>query len=90
MRFRLFCCDAFNILRGSAHLIVNLLMLMVDANIQDIKGEQDVVKVADKFRLDLSNEEAARYFQELINESVSAFFPQMIETLHRVAQYLRS
>ena len=66
------------------------LILMVDANVQDLKGEQDVLKVTEKFRLDLTNEEAAQYFQELINESVSALFPQMVETIHRWAQYWRS
>ena len=58
--------------------------------VADIKGEQDVIKVTDKFRLDLSNEEAAKYFQELINDSVSALFPQITETIHRWAQYWRS
>ena len=41
-------------------------------------------------RLDLTNEEAARFFQELINDSVSALFPQMVETIHRWAQYWRA
>ena len=90
VRFRLFCCEAFNILRASSNLILNLLMLMTDANIQDIKGEADVLKVTEKFRLDLTDEEAARFFQELINDSVSALFPQMVETIHRWAQYWRA
>jgi len=49
-----------------------------------------VLKVTEKLRLDLSNEEAARFFQELINDSVSALFPQITETIHRWAQYWRS
>ena len=28
--------------------------------------------------------------QELINDSVSALFPQMVETIHRWAQYWRA
>ena len=63
---------------------------MVDANVKDIRGEHDVLKVTDKFRLDLTDEEAARYFQELMNDSVSALFPQITETIHRWAQYWRS
>ncbi|KAL1520440.1 hypothetical protein AB1Y20_022022 [Prymnesium parvum] len=89
-RFRLSCCEAFNILRASSNLILNLLLLMVDANVKDIKGEHDVLKVTEKFRLELSDEQAARYFQELINDSVSALFPQITETIHRWAQYWRS
>ena len=30
------------------------------------------------------------FFQELINDSVSALFPQMVETIHRWAQYWRA
>jgi phosphatidylinositol 3-kinase len=132
------CCEAFNILRASSNLILNLLLLMVDAGVADLKGEQDVLKVrrpysrvsaplatvhthpshwprapvptpvelplahgpfaprpacpqvAEKLRLDLSDEEAALYFQELISESVSSLFPQINETIHRWAQYWRS
>jgi len=89
-RFRVLCCEAFNILRASSNLILNLLLLMVDAGVADLKGEQDVLKVAEKLRLDLSDEEAALYFQDLISESVSSLFPQINETIHRWAQYWRS
>jgi phosphatidylinositol 3-kinase len=41
------------------------------------------------FRLDLDDEEAIDFFQGLINESVTALFPQMVETIHRWAQYWR-
>ena len=65
--------------------------LMVDADVHDLKGEQDVLKlVTDRFRLDLTNEEASRYFQELINSSVSALFPQIVEKIHSLAQYWRA
>ena len=89
-RFRLLCCEAFNILRAEANLILNLLMLMVDAEIQDLRGEVEVLSVAKKFRLDLNNEEASRHFQELINESVGALFPQLVERLHTLAQWARA
>ncbi|CAG8689830.1 1933_t:CDS:2, partial [Dentiscutata heterogama] len=90
-RFKSYCYIAFNILRKSANLILNLLALMVDANITDIKIEPDkaVWKVQEKFRLDLTEEEAIKYFQNLINDSVSALFPQVIETIHKFAQYWR-
>jgi phosphatidylinositol 3-kinase len=39
--------------------------------------------------LDLSDEEAILYFQALINESVGALFPQLMETVHKWAQYWR-
>ncbi|CAG8435890.1 679_t:CDS:10 [Funneliformis caledonium] len=90
-RFKSYCYIAFNILRKNANLILNLFALMVDANVPDIKIEPDkaVWKVQEKFRLDLSEEEAIKYFQNLINESVNAMFPQVIETIHKWAQYWR-
>lgn len=48
-----------------------------------------VLQLQEKFRLDLDDEEAVQYFQTLINDSVSALFPQMVETIHRWAQYWR-
>ncbi|KAJ1930687.1 Phosphatidylinositol (PI) 3-kinase [Tieghemiomyces parasiticus] len=88
-RFKAYCFVAFSVLRKSANLILNLLALMVEANVPDIAVEPDqaVAKVQAKFRLDLTEEEATQYFQTLINESVSALFPQVIETIHRWAQY---
>ena len=63
---------------------------MLDAGIQDLRSEQDVLGVAKKFRLDLTNEEASRFFQELIQESVGALFPQLVERLHTLAQWARA
>jgi phosphatidylinositol 3-kinase len=48
-----------------------------------------VDQLQEKFRLDLDDEEAIHFFQDLINDSVSALFPQMVETIHRWAQYWR-
>eukprot|EP00163_Fabomonas_tropica_P021263 TRINITY_DN3727_c0_g1_i2.p1 TRINITY_DN3727_c0_g1~~TRINITY_DN3727_c0_g1_i2.p1 ORF type:complete len:864 (-),score=149.89 TRINITY_DN3727_c0_g1_i2:265-2856(-) len=91
-RFKLYCCEAFNILRKSAPLITNLFILMSDAKIPDVGDDpaKIVVKLLDKFCVEMSDEEAVQYFQSLINESVSALFPQMVETIHRWAQYWRS
>lgn len=36
-----------------------------------------------KFRLDLDDGEAAVYLQSMINESVKALLPQMVESFHR-------
>ena len=39
------CCEAFNIIRKSATLIVNLLALMMDAGIAQIRSERDLLEV---------------------------------------------
>lgn len=86
------CCLAFNILRQHANLILNLLSLMGDANIPDLSSdvEKNLYKVQEKFRLDLSDTEADGYIQALIDQSVSALFPQVLEKIHKWALYWRS
>ncbi|GJN36589.1 hypothetical protein PR202_gb25465 [Eleusine coracana subsp. coracana] len=89
-RFKSYCCEAYNILRKSSSLILNLFKLMERSGIPDISSDESGgLKLQEKFRLDLDDEEAIHFFQDLINESVSALFPQMVETIHRWAQYWR-
>ncbi|ONK66305.1 uncharacterized protein A4U43_C06F6320 [Asparagus officinalis] len=90
-RFKSYCCEAYNILRKSSNLILNLFHLMAGSNIPDIASdpEKGILKLQEKFRLDLDDEDSIHFFQDLINESVSALFPQMVETIHRWAQYWR-
>lgn len=82
---------AFLHLRRHSNLILNLFSLMVDANVPDIALEPDktVKKVQDKFRLDLSDEEAVHYVQNLIDISVSDVMAVLVEQIHKIAQYWR-
>lgn len=82
---------AFLHLRRHSNLILNLFSLMVDANVPDIASEPDktVKKVQDKFRLDLSEEEAVHYMQNLIDISVSDVMAVLVEQIHKIAQYWR-
>jgi len=88
-QFKALCVEAYLILRKSANLILNLLSLMVDANIPHLSKnpEKSIRKVQNNFKLQLSDAEASNQFQVLINASVSAIVPQLTETLHRWAQY---
>lgn len=90
-RFKSYCCEAYNIIRKSSNLILNLFYLMAGSNIPDIASdpEKGILKLQEKFRLDMDDEACIHFFQDLINESVSALFPQMVETIHRWAQYWR-
>src|SRR5690606_32370847 len=71
MKFRQFCFTAYTTLRKSANLILNLVGLMVESEVPDIKAEPDkaVGKVMERFRLELSEEEAVRYFGRVLEES---------------------
>ncbi|CAG7641063.1 unnamed protein product, partial [Allacma fusca] len=89
--FRKLCYTAFLHLRRHANLILNLFSLMVGASVPDIALEPDktVKKVLDKFKLELNDEAAVKYMQELIDISVSAFMPALVEQLHKFTQMLR-
>ena len=43
----------------------------------------------EKLRLDVDDEAAVEWMQQLINESATALMPQIVETTHRWAQYWR-
>jgi phosphatidylinositol 3-kinase len=90
-QFYSYCCEAYNILRKSANLILNLFQLMEGARIPDISNDPQkaMLKLQDKFRLDLNDEEAGQWMQKLINDSASALMPQLLETAHRWATYWR-
>ncbi|KPJ11468.1 Phosphatidylinositol 3-kinase catalytic subunit type 3 [Papilio machaon] len=79
------------LLRRHANLMLNLFSLMVDASVPDIALEPDkaVKKVQDKLRLDLGDEEAVHYFQNLLDMSVTAVMAVLVEQFHKFAQYWR-
>ncbi|SCU96751.1 LAFA_0G07910g1_1 [Lachancea sp. 'fantastica'] len=91
-KFRSYCFVAYSILRRNANLILNLFELMKPSDIPDIKIDPDgaMLKVKEKFCLDMSEEEAIVHFQNLINASVSALLPLVIDRLHNLAQYWRA
>ncbi|PGH27797.1 hypothetical protein AJ80_00585 [Polytolypa hystricis UAMH7299] len=90
--FKQYCFTAYTTLRKSANLILNLFSLMVDANIPDILVEPDkaVLKVKERFHLELSEEEAIRHFEQLISDSVNAIFGVVIDRLHEFVQGWRA
>ncbi|KAL0954695.1 hypothetical protein HGRIS_003644 [Hohenbuehelia grisea] len=87
-RFKNFCFTAFTILRKSANLILNLVALMVDANIPDIKHRDVHEQIQEKFRLDLTEEEAIEHFEALLNET--SYLTVVLDRIHDLAQYWRS
>lgn len=89
MRFKKLCHTAFACLRKNANLILNLIALMVEADIPDIRAEPDkaVLKIQDKFMLNVSEEIAVQQFEALLNET--SYISTMFDRLHNMAQYFR-
>lgn len=93
-RFQSLCYTAFIGLRKNSNLILNLVALMVDAGIQDIQLEPDkavwkvgIVRVSaltfqvqEKFMLDLSEEDAIKQFEVLLNET--SYLTAMFDRIH--------
>jgi phosphatidylinositol 3-kinase len=91
-QFKQYCFLAFTALRKSSNLILNLFGLMVDANIPDIKLEPDkaVQKVKDRFFLSMSEEDALRQFEKVIDDNLNAMMPVVIDRLHEFVQAFRA
>lgn len=90
-RFKGYCCQAYNIVRKGANLVLCLLNLMRDAGIQVLTEAPDVTiaKLQDKFRLDIDDEAADQVFLKLVDESVAALFPAFFEVLHKIRVAMR-
>ena len=84
-RFKMYSCEAFNILRKHSSLIINLHVLMKDAYIPDFMktGDSGIAVIQERFGLDMSDEEAVQHFQTLMGDSVSALMPSSRSTRGR-------
>ncbi|VEU20102.1 DEKNAAC100932 [Brettanomyces naardenensis] len=98
-KFCNYCFITYLTLRRNASTILNLFQLMINTSIPalqtiDENNESEklelIWKVQEKFMLDMNDEEAVLHFQRLIDGSVNALYPVVIDRLHSMAQYWRS
>ncbi|CRL02454.1 CLUMA_CG015121, isoform A [Clunio marinus] len=89
--FRKQCYTAFLHLRRHANVMLNLFSLMTDASVPDIALEPDkaVKKVEDNLKLNLTDEEAVQHLQNLLDISLTAVMPALVEQIHKFAQKFR-
>nr|AWV66672.1 phosphatidylinositol 3-kinase catalytic subunit type 3 isoform X1 [Brachionus koreanus] len=82
--FKKYCCNAFLQLRRHANLILNLFSLMIDANIPGIALEPDktVKKLIDKFKLDLSDEQAQYSLIKEIENNYGSLVGNITDVIH--------
>jgi phosphatidylinositol 3-kinase len=92
--YRQFCslaCQAYNALRKSAGLVLNLIHLMADAEIEDLSNnpagdaETVIASFEERFRLDLTDEQAERHFTGLITDCLAAIAPRVMDVFHSFA-----
>lgn len=93
------CFITYITLRKNASLILNLVQLMINTSIpalftsienNESEKQELLWKVQEKFMLEMSDEEAVLHFQNLIDDSVNAVLPVVIDRLHSMAQYWRA
>eukprot|EP01065_Artemidia_motanka_P010775 TRINITY_DN15771_c0_g1_i1.p1 TRINITY_DN15771_c0_g1~~TRINITY_DN15771_c0_g1_i1.p1 ORF type:complete len:985 (+),score=263.35 TRINITY_DN15771_c0_g1_i1:65-2956(+) len=101
--FQTLCCTAYNIVRKHANLIINLLQMMVDANIPDLSEEKGkeamddpnarnmrIQSVEDKLRLDLNEAEATKHMQDILDEAMASLFGRLNDKAHIWAGKLKT
>lgn len=91
-QFRQYCFTAYTTLRRNSSLILNLFALMQDANIPGLAwfGAESVRKVEERFKLDMTEDEALMFFGQLIEKEMGAWGPVLIDKLHGLAQGWRA
>lgn len=103
-KFKTLCFTTFLLLRRNHERVINLFSIMVSSTyfyLIDLKAncglpdfalldpEKVIQTVLEKFKLQMNDEEAVNYFNSLLNESVNALFPKVMERIHQFAQYWR-
>lgn len=98
-KFCNYCYITYLTLRRNASIVLNLFQLMINTSVPALRTidpdneseKMEIIwKVQEKFMLNLDDEGAVRHFQRLIDDSVNAVYPVVIDRLHSMAQYWRS
>ncbi|XP_069484495.1 phosphatidylinositol 3-kinase C2 domain-containing subunit gamma [Ambystoma mexicanum] len=80
------CCRAYNLVRKHSHLILNLLDLMLQADLPELTSVQDLKYVYKNLRPQDSDLEATSCFTRKIKESVECFPVKLNNMIHILAQ----
>lgn len=76
------CCDAYNILRENAMLLVSLCSLAIPCNLPELQEEKDVLWLYDKLLIGATDEEAAAHFKEQLNISLNTKGTRINDAAH--------
>ena len=82
-KFEEYCCLAYNIIRHNAHILINLLMLMIVGEIEQL-NDDSIKYLIRALRLNKSDEEAAAEFKKLIKQAVTTYFRMFDNVAHNL------
>ena len=85
-RFVELACEALNILRKSAGLLLSVIHVMSRSSIPAVRSDTAMLKVQEKLCLDLSDEAAANEFEALLLSAQHAVLPKLAELQHGLAK----
>ncbi|CAM4585125.1 unnamed protein product [Caretta caretta] len=89
IRFQLFvdlCCQAYNLIRKHANLLLNLLSLMLASGLPELTGVQDLKYVQDALQPQTTDAEATIFFTRLIESSLGSVATKFNFFIHNLAQ----
>eukprot|EP01138_Halocafeteria_seosinensis_P005538 gb/GECG01005661.1/.p1 GENE.gb/GECG01005661.1/~~gb/GECG01005661.1/.p1 ORF type:complete len:1533 (+),score=231.60 gb/GECG01005661.1/:1-4599(+) len=84
-RFEDLCCEAYNILRKNANLLITLFFLMLSCGLPELKEESDIYWLRDKLMLNVTDAEASSAFRERIRESMNTKATLLNHAVHSFA-----
>jgi len=85
LKFVELCCKAYNILRTKANVFINLFAMMLSTGIPELTCADDIIYLRDAFSLDMTDEQAAEKFKNLIYESLATMTTQFNNAIHILA-----
>lgn len=80
-------CEAFNILRDNANNFIVLLKLMLRAGIEELSSPDDIRFLKKRLVLNLSHEEAADHFKQLMRQAVRNIRQLVSDTFHTIRHH---
>jgi superfamily I DNA and/or RNA helicase len=86
--FEIECCKAFQILRERAYVFINLLQLMLVADIEELK-QKDIPTLIRAMLLDMSEEQAQSEFKKLIRQAVTEWYRKYDNWFHNYKDYTK-
>ncbi|RHY37425.1 hypothetical protein DYB34_000992 [Aphanomyces astaci] len=79
------CTRAFNILRKHVHLMVTLFLLMIPADMPELRSRDDISHLVEVCLTTMSNEDAAKAFEAAIDFCLGNRFKRLDNYLHILA-----
>ncbi|OQR87155.1 phosphatidylinositol kinase [Achlya hypogyna] len=84
-KFQLLCSKAFNVVRLHVHFLVTLFLLMIPAEMPELRSRDDINHLVEVCVTNLSEEDAAKNFDVAIDFCLGSRFKRWDNTLHIVA-----